>query len=304
MLWRRLSGPVLALGRRTLVRRRRRRGRRPGDVRDHLARRRDVRSRTGAPAGWIFTIARNAARDVARRRRMTIRRRRTRRRRPRHRPRRRGAALGRAVPHPRRARVAQPAGARGDRAGVLPGPHAVRDRGAHRRTARHRQDAHPQRARAPGRVPRTGGDAVIDHEDARLQLADLVVPGLADPTRTAALRAHVAVCADCRSELEDLRYVDGLVRASGPLPEPSAALEARIRAIAGSGAAAARRPRSGSTFQSITRVAGRRRRAWRRRRRRSRSRASPAALVRRASARPAARAADRRQVGRRARAPS
>jgi anti-sigma-K factor RskA len=74
---------------------------------------------------------------------------------------------------------------------------------------------------------------VIDHEDARLQLADLVVPGLADPTRTAALRAHVAVCADCRSDLEDLRYVDGLVRAGGPLPEPSEALEARIREIAG-----------------------------------------------------------------------
>jgi anti-sigma-K factor RskA len=74
---------------------------------------------------------------------------------------------------------------------------------------------------------------VIDHEDARLQLADLVVPGLADPTRTAVLRAHVAVCADCRSELDDLRYVDGLVRAGGPLPEPSDALEARIRAITG-----------------------------------------------------------------------
>lgn len=74
---------------------------------------------------------------------------------------------------------------------------------------------------------------MIDHEDARLQLADLVVPGLADPTRTAALRAHVAVCADCRTELDDLRYVDGLVRASGPLPEPSEALEARIREIAG-----------------------------------------------------------------------
>jgi anti-sigma-K factor RskA len=74
---------------------------------------------------------------------------------------------------------------------------------------------------------------VIDHEDARLQLADLIVPGLADPTRTAALRAHVAVCADCRSELEDLRYVDGQVRAVGPLPEPSDQLEARIREIAG-----------------------------------------------------------------------
>jgi anti-sigma-K factor RskA len=74
---------------------------------------------------------------------------------------------------------------------------------------------------------------VIDHEDARLQLADLVVPGLADPTRSAALRAHVAVCPDCRSELSDLRYVDGLVRACGPLPEASETLEVRIRAIAG-----------------------------------------------------------------------
>jgi anti-sigma-K factor RskA len=74
---------------------------------------------------------------------------------------------------------------------------------------------------------------VIDHDDARLQLADLIVPGLADPTRTAALRAHVAVCAACRAELEDLRYVDGLVRAGGPLPEPSEVLEARIREIAG-----------------------------------------------------------------------
>ncbi len=74
---------------------------------------------------------------------------------------------------------------------------------------------------------------MIEHEDARLQLADLILPGLGDPTRTSALRAHVAVCPDCRSELDDLRYVDGLVRASGPLPEPSAALEARIAAIAG-----------------------------------------------------------------------
>jgi anti-sigma-K factor RskA len=92
---------------------------------------------------------------------------------------------------------------------------------------------------------------VIDHEDARLQLADLVLPGLGDPTRTAALRAHVAVCPDCRSELDDLRYVDGLVRASGPLPEPSAALEARIAAIAGP-VAAQRGARLRRWFQSIT----------------------------------------------------
>ncbi len=71
-LWRRLSGPVLALGRRMLA--------------DDAAAE-DVAQETfatiwrvaatfdpdrGAPAGWIFTIARNAARDVARRRRMTI----------------------------------------------------------------------------------------------------------------------------------------------------------------------------------------------------------------------------------------
>ena len=72
MLWRRLSGPVLALGRRTLS--------------DDAAAE-DVAQETfatiwrvaatfdperGAPAGWIFTIARNAARDVARRRRLMI----------------------------------------------------------------------------------------------------------------------------------------------------------------------------------------------------------------------------------------
>lgn len=92
---------------------------------------------------------------------------------------------------------------------------------------------------------------MIDHEDARLQLADLILPGLGDPTRTAAVRAHVAVCPECKSELDDLRYVDGLVRAGGPLPEPSAALEARIAAIAGPGSL----PRGAGLrrrFQSIT----------------------------------------------------
>lgn len=71
-LWRRLSGPVLALGRRMLA--------------DDAAAE-DVAQETfatiwrvaatfdperGSPTGWIFTIARNAARDVGRRRRMTI----------------------------------------------------------------------------------------------------------------------------------------------------------------------------------------------------------------------------------------
>jgi anti-sigma-K factor RskA len=98
---------------------------------------------------------------------------------------------------------------------------------------------------------------MIDHEDARLQLADLIVPGLADPTRLAALKAHVAVCPDCRAELEDLRYVAGLVRASGPLPEPSAALEARIRDITGApprrrGSALRRRLQSITTWRVAT----------------------------------------------------
>lgn len=72
MLWRRLCGPVLALGRRAL---------------NDDAAAEDVAQETfatiwrvaatfdperGSPTGWIFTIARNAARDVARRRRMTI----------------------------------------------------------------------------------------------------------------------------------------------------------------------------------------------------------------------------------------
>ncbi len=72
LLWRRLSGPVLALGRRML-----------GD--DAAAE--DVAQDTfatiwraaatfdperGAPLAWVFTIARNAARDTARRRRLTV----------------------------------------------------------------------------------------------------------------------------------------------------------------------------------------------------------------------------------------
>ena len=36
---------------------------------------------------------------------------------------------------------------------------------------------------------------MIEHDEARLLLADLIVPGLSDPGRSAAVRAHVAVCA-------------------------------------------------------------------------------------------------------------
>jgi anti-sigma-K factor RskA len=99
---------------------------------------------------------------------------------------------------------------------------------------------------------------MIDHEDARLQLADLIVPGLADPTRTSALRAHVAVCRDCQAELHDLQYVDRLVRSGGPLPEPSEALEARILEITGAsratgrGGALRRRARSITTWRVAT----------------------------------------------------
>lgn len=72
LLWRRLAGPVLALGRRMLH--------------DDAAAE-DVAQETfatiwrvaatfdperGAASAWIFTIARNAARDVGRRRRLTI----------------------------------------------------------------------------------------------------------------------------------------------------------------------------------------------------------------------------------------
>ncbi len=259
-LWRRLSGPVLALGRRML-----------GDD----AAGEDVAQETfatiwrvaatfdperGAPSGWIFTIARNAARDVARRRRMTILE---------DAPDTADPGIGpddEALRSAERFRIHVALASLNPRArevielAYFQGLTPVRDRGAHRRAARHRQDAHAQRARAAGRIPRTGGDAVIDHEDARLQLADLVLPGLGDPTRTAALRAHVAVCPDCRSELDDLRYVDGLVRASGPLPEPSAALEARIAAIAGPVAAAARGPPA-ALVPEHHHVAGRHRRA-------------------------------------------
>ena len=74
---------------------------------------------------------------------------------------------------------------------------------------------------------------MIDHDEARLSLADLLVPG---PGRADALggdpRAR-AVCDECRAELAELRRVDELLRAGGPLPEPSVELERRIRAIAG-----------------------------------------------------------------------
>jgi RNA polymerase sigma-70 factor (ECF subfamily) len=72
MLWRRLSGPVLALGRRTLS---------DGAAAEDVAQETFATiwrvaatfdPERGAPAGWIFTIARNAARDVARRRRLTV----------------------------------------------------------------------------------------------------------------------------------------------------------------------------------------------------------------------------------------
>ena len=74
---------------------------------------------------------------------------------------------------------------------------------------------------------------MIEHDEARLSLADLIVPGLADPTRSAALKAHVAVCQQCRAELLELRRLDALVRACGPMPQASPGLQARILQIPG-----------------------------------------------------------------------
>ncbi len=73
---------------------------------------------------------------------------------------------------------------------------------------------------------------MIEHEEARLQLADLVVAGLADATRIDALRSHVAACAACRSELADLELLDQTIRDAGPVPAPSPDLSRRVLAIA------------------------------------------------------------------------
>jgi hypothetical protein len=77
---------------------------------------------------------------------------------------------------------------------------------------------------------------MIEHEEARLQLADLVVPGLADATRIDDLRTHLSACASCRAELADLELLDGAIRDAGPAPVPSDALTRSVLAIAGSGA--------------------------------------------------------------------
>ncbi len=79
---------------------------------------------------------------------------------------------------------------------------------------------------------------MIDHSEARHHLFDLVVPGLGDPGRRAALKAHVAVCEECRAELEELQRLDASLHAAGPLPDPSPALEARVLALPSHGHAA------------------------------------------------------------------
>ena len=79
---------------------------------------------------------------------------------------------------------------------------------------------------------------MIDHSEARRDLFDLVVPGLGDPGRRSALKAHVAVCKECQSVLEDLRRLDAGLHAAGPLPEPSAGLRERVLAIPDAGGAA------------------------------------------------------------------
>jgi anti-sigma-K factor RskA len=73
---------------------------------------------------------------------------------------------------------------------------------------------------------------VIEHDQARLQLADLLLPDLADPGQASALKAHVAVCPACQAELATLRELDERIRSAGPSPQPSPELSARILALA------------------------------------------------------------------------
>lgn len=71
---------------------------------------------------------------------------------------------------------------------------------------------------------------MIEHEDARLSLLDLVVPGLGEPTRTAGLRAHAAACDACQEELADLQRVHDMLWAAGTVPRPDDGLRRRVLA--------------------------------------------------------------------------
>jgi anti-sigma factor RsiW len=73
---------------------------------------------------------------------------------------------------------------------------------------------------------------VIEHEVARISLVDLVVPGLADPTRAASLRGHVATCEACREELTELEHLHRALRAAGSAPRPPERLRRRVLANA------------------------------------------------------------------------
>jgi anti-sigma factor RsiW len=73
---------------------------------------------------------------------------------------------------------------------------------------------------------------VIEHDAARLSLVDLVVPGLADPTRTVALRGHVAACEACQEELADLEHLHRALRTAGAAPRPPERLRRRVLAQA------------------------------------------------------------------------
>jgi anti-sigma factor RsiW len=69
---------------------------------------------------------------------------------------------------------------------------------------------------------------VIEHESARLSLADLVIEDLGDPTRTAALRAHAATCDRCQVELAALQHMHAMLEAIGPAPRPDDRLRQRV----------------------------------------------------------------------------
>jgi anti-sigma-K factor RskA len=75
----------------------------------------------------------------------------------------------------------------------------------------------------------------MDHADARHHIVDLVVPGLGDPGRRAALKAHVAVCPECQAQLRDLERVHAGLAAAGPMPDPSPQLRERVLGLVAEG---------------------------------------------------------------------
>ena len=82
-------------------------------------------------------------------------------------------------------------------------------------------------------APVTGQDAVPDLTcDEVREMAGAFVLGALGPTEDAAVRAHLATCADPHEEIAELGGVLPALGASVPIVEPPAGLKARIRAAA------------------------------------------------------------------------